>query len=137
MMFRAKDFLFRLLTERRTHALEVFIAMEALVGGAWLLFPGQNGFTEQTWLGLIPDWILGAILATHGIVALMVLRAGNVHLCRRSALISAMLWSFILVIFAFSPPQTLFAVPLILVLAVGSIWVYMRLNVRFPPHGTK
>lgn len=137
MLARFKSLVMRLLLERRTHALEVFLAFEALIGGGWLLWPGQNGFTEYTWLSLIPDAVLGGVLIVHAIGALMALRAGNVHMCRRSALASAAIWSFMVAIFAMSPPRTLFAIPLISVLAVGSIWVYVRLYLRYPPPGVK
>lgn len=134
MKARLLAFLRRLM-ERRTHAMEVFIAAESFLAGCWLLWPGQNGFTESTWLVLIPDVALGGILAVHGIGGMMALYYGNVHMARRSALASAALWSFMLTAFIFSPPATLFLMPLVIGMAAGSLWVYVRLYLRYPPPG--
>lgn len=129
------SYLVGLLLRRRTHALEVFLACEAVVAGLWLLWPGENGFTEATWLSLIPDVLLGGVLVTHGLGGLMALYYGDVHMCRRAALASAALWAFMLTVFLVSPPQTLITIPLIAVLAAGSVWVYVRLYLRYPPPG--
>lgn len=136
-MESVKEWFLAALTERPTHTLEVALAGEVVVAGLWLMWPGQNGFTEQTWLGSVPDVALGGLLLVHGIGGGMALWWGNVHMCRRSALASAVLWSFFLVTFAGAPPATLLIVPLTFGLTVASLWVYLRLYLQYPPTGRR
>lgn len=128
----AKGLLFDLLLRRRTHALEVFLGVEALLVGAWVAWPGPNAFANEL-LQLIPDPIISAVLVTHGLGSLMALYYRDVHMCRRSALVSAGIWAFLLAIFVFAPPRTLLTVPLVLGLALASLWVYLRLYLNYPP----
>lgn len=130
---KAWSWLVKALMHRRTHALEVFLGLEAIVAGAWVLWPGQNAFTQATALSLIPDYFLGAVLVLHGIGTLMALHWGDVHMCRRAALSSTGIWTFIAVVLAWTPPVTLFVVPLVAMLALASVWVYVRLYLRYPP----
>ncbi len=125
------------LTERRTHALEGALVGEAAVAGIWLFWPGPNGFTGETWLSAVPDVALGGLLLIHGIGGGMALWWGNVHMCRRSALASAVLWSLFLATFAAAPPATLIIVPITFGLAVASLWVYLRLYLQYPPTGER
>lgn len=128
----AKNFFVDLLLRRRTYVLEVFLALESLLVGAWVLYPGANAFSADI-LSLIPDPILATVMITHGSGSLMAIYYRDVDMCRRSALGSVAIWSFLLAIFAFAPPHTLLTVPLVAGLACAALWVYLRLYLRYPP----
>jgi hypothetical protein len=132
-----KVWLVHALTEWRTHALEVALVGEVLVAGLWLWWPGPNGFTDGTLLGSVPDVALGGLLVVHGIGGGMALWKNNVHMCRRSALASASLWTFVLATFCYTPPSDLILVPIVFGLAVASLWVYLRLYLLYPPKGMR
>lgn len=122
---------YRLLRTRRTHALEASLALEALVTGLYVLFPGRPSFTEGSLFVLLPDSILGGIMTVHGIGALLALYYGDVHMCRRSALASAALWATIAAGFIFADGAALWFVPVFVVLAASAFWVYLRLHIRY------
>jgi len=119
------------LLRRRTHALEVFLAIEAILAGLWLLWPGPKSFKPPMVLYLIPDPILGAIMLSHGIASMLALWKNDVERCRHAALASAAIWSFLMTLMIFSPPVELFMIPLVAGLVVASVWVYVRLYVLF------
>ena len=129
-----KDWLLRILLERRTHSIEVFLAVQALVTGIWILWPGKSAFSSEL-LSLIPDALLGATMVLHGTGSLMALWYGNVGMCRRAARASTAMWAFLFTVFVFAPPRTLLTMPLVLGLALASFWVFLRLYLRYPPTG--
>lgn len=130
---------------RRTHMLEAFLALEAMVWGAWVLNPAFDAFESipraYTLLGLLPEWFVGMVFLGHGVAAAYVLyrtwadesrevRRGYVHWCRRAALAGAGLWSVVLVSFALTVPTST-AVPVYFGLMLASMWVYVRLDWRY------
>jgi hypothetical protein len=112
---------------RSTDALEAMLALDALVTGAYVLLPGRPTFVEASALSWIPDLILGGVLMTHGIGALLALYYEDVPMRRRSALTSSALWLMLGVSLAWSPPGTLFFVPTCLILSASAFWVYQHL----------
>lgn len=123
------------LHEMRTKSTELaewFLAFQAILCGLWMLLPGDV-FAPWTLMHVLPEWVTGPLLITHGVGAVMALRSGDVHFCRRSAGASAAIWSAFFVLFLFTPPATQFTLPLVFGLIVLSVWVYLRLYVRWPP----
>ncbi len=129
-----KDWLLRILLERRTHSIEVFLAVQALVTGIWVLWPGKSAFSSEL-LALIPDPLLGTTMILIGTASAMALWYGNVDMCRRAARASTALWAFLFTVFLFAPPSTPLTMPLVLGLAIASFWVFLRLYLRYPPTG--
>lgn len=115
-----------------TRGLEATLGMLAIGAGLYVLFPGRPTFTAPTAFAFVPDWALGMLLAAHGIGALVSLYYGDIRMCRRSALVSAGIWTALGVGMSWSPPGTLLFVPVALILAASSLWVYVRLRLRYP-----
>lgn len=129
----------------RTHALEGFLAVEALLLGLWMIQPWLSTFgaipEAYTLLGLVPEWVLGAVWTTHGAASLWALWRTMAHQkmtgrlywvgwCRRSALASVALWSLMLASFLAAVPGST-ATPVYLGLVLASAWVYLRLYLRY------
>lgn len=123
--------LLRALFRYETYALEAFLAAEALLTGVWVLFPGEVAFTQATALARVPEELIGGVLTLHGFGSVLALLRGDLHFSRRGALASFALWGFLALALLISPPVTTFTVPLVIVLALGSLWVYLRLYLRW------
>jgi hydrogenase/urease accessory protein HupE len=80
-------------------------------------------------MALVPDVVLGGIMATHGVGALVALWHLDVPMCRRSALASVALWCFVLTLLFLAPPSDLIVIPLVAGLALASGWVHVRLTI--------
>lgn len=132
-MNRLTEWILGVMLHRRTHVLEVFLGAEALACGLWILTPGGDAFGGSALLKWIPDGLLGLILALHGSAALYAKWQNDVHMCRRSALASSGIWSFLFVLLLADPPATRMTLPLVAGLAGASLWVYFRLYLLWHP----
>lgn len=137
--------LVRALINRRTHVLELFLGLESLIWGAWILDPLHDTFgalpTAYTVLGLVPEWAIGLVWTMHGSVSLYALwrtisrpglrsRTHWIGLCRRAALAGVGLWSLVLVSFLAAVPGST-ATPIYLGLVLANAWVYLRLHLKY------
>lgn len=132
-MTRLTYWLVGALLTRQTWTLELFLAIQSLTWGLWLLGP-WSAFGQVpaafTVLGLVPEPIWGGLFAAHGLAHLIALWKGDPHLCRRAAIVTAGLWSVVLGSFLVTVPLST-AVPIYGVNVLGASWVYMRLHWRF------
>lgn len=129
------EWLVRAAVHRQTIPLETFLYAQAVIWGVWVFDPGHTAFIllegrQPVALALIPEWVTGAIVAAHGMVALWFLHKRDTTWCRRAALATAALWTF--VVASFLSVVTFSAViPLYSCSIGGALWVYFRLYLRF------
>lgn len=131
LRYQPVAWLYDVLCTRRTHSLEAALAAEALVCGLVVLWPGDINWGPGSVLAVLPDLVLGGVLATHGIGAFMALAYGDVNMCRRSALVSAAIWAMLGTARALDPVGSKLLVPVAYVLAGSAMWVYLRLYVLY------
>lgn len=133
MTGRVWGWLVNALLTRQTWALELYLAVQSLTWGVWLLAPwsafGQvpDAFTV---LGLIPEEVWGVIFASHGGVHLYVIWMRDVGLCRRAVLALAALWLVVLVSLLLTIPLAT-STPIYASSVLACLWVYLRLHWRF------
>lgn len=129
---RLRGWLYSLLRTKETLSLEVFLAVQSLLVGAYILWPGASVFARTL---VVPEVVIGGLMATHGVGALWALYHLDMGMCRRSALSSVAVWSFLLALLYMTPPFDLIVIPLILGLAVGAAWAYVRLSLLYRAMG--
>lgn len=121
------------LLRRQTWALELFLAVQAVVWGVWLLAPWRSFDVlpgAYTVLGLVPEYVWGTLFLGHGIAHVTALWRQDPHLCRRAALALAGLWSIVLVSLLLTIPLAT-STPIYGLNVLGCVAVYFRLHWRF------
>lgn len=128
------DRLTRWVWSRQTWTLELYLAVQSTVWGAWLLMPWDSfGVIPDAYtiLGLVPEWMWGAAFTAHGLAHLTVLHRRDPHQCRRAALALAMLWSAVVVSLLLTIPLST-ATPIYGSSVLGAVFVYVSLDWRYP-----
>ncbi len=121
------------LWNRQTWTLELFLAVQSLVWGAWLLMPWDSFGVipgAYTVLAVVPEWLWGLLFAGHGIAHLLAIYLQDVTLCRRASLALAGLWLVVVVSLLLTIPLST-AIPIYSASVLGAAWVYVSLDHRF------
>lgn len=132
-MNRLCSWLLGLLLRRQTMALEVVLALQTLTWGLWVAWPFSRALSAlpvYTVLHWVPEWAVGSVFVVHGLAYLRFIYRKDVHACRRGALVTAGLWSFVLGSWILTVPMA----PIIAVHAIdmaAALWVYARLHLRY------
>lgn len=132
-MSRIASWLTGALLNRQTWTLELFLAVQALCWGAWLLMPWSSFDVVPgafTVLGLVPEPVWGVLFAGHGVAHLVALWKRNPALCRRAALMLAALWLAVLVSLLLTIPLAT-STPIYGMSVLGCFWIYVRLDVLY------
>lgn len=116
----------------RTESLEIYLALFALLCGVWSWFDVPL-FTSQTMMALVPQRAVAIVFTVHGLGHLYAIWRHRVALCRRAALASSALWLFVAAFLIATPPATHWSIPLTVHPALGSMWVYLRFSLLYPP----
>ena len=132
-MTRLTSWLTGALLDHSTWMLELFLAVQALVWGRWLLAPWEafavlpSAFTI---LGMIPEPVWGVIFTAHGALHLIALSRGDLRFCRRAVLALAGLWAAVFVSLFITIPSATTS-PIYGMNLMGSALVYLSLHRRF------
>lgn len=132
-MTRLYGWLVGTLLTRQTWTLELFLAVQSMTWGLWLLGPWDSFAVVPgafTVLGLIPEPVWGTVFAAHGMVHCYAVLRENVGLCRRSVLTLACLWGFVFVSLLLTIPLAT-STPIYGASILGCAWVFFRLSWRF------
>jgi len=132
-MNRLTGWLVGALLNRQTWTLELFLAVQSLVWGLWLLGPWDSFAAVPgafTVLGLVPEPVWGAVFTAHGAVHLYAVLREEPLLCRRMVLTLACLWSFVFVSLLLTIPLAT-STPIYGASVLGCAWVFFRLHWRF------
>lgn len=122
---RIPRFLWRVFRhEQRTFGVEVYLALQALVFGAWLLAPWDT-FQQvpdiYSTLGLVPEWIWGCLFFGHGVLHLAALEMGSMRLRHRGTSVLVFLWMIVLISFLTTAPLSS-ATPMYAFPALAGLW---------------
>lgn len=117
----------RLWYERRTFAVEAYLAIQAMTMGAWLLLPGHTfDSLPDVYFALamlMPEWAWGLAFFAIGAVHLWALERG--HLRVRLRVTVALVFVWLIVAAAVTPSRPLrMAIPLYWLPVVAGFWVY-------------
>lgn len=121
------------LLTRQTWTLELFLAVQSLVWGGWLLGPWSSfGVIPDafTVLGLVPEAVWGALFFVHGLAHVWALARRDPQLCMRAVLALAALWLTVLVSLLLTIPLAT-STPIYATSVLGCVWVFFRLHWRY------
>lgn len=110
--------------DRRSYMVELYLAIQALVFGLWLLAPWPSFRSiprVYDTLGLIPESVWGLAFSVEGLVHLWAL--GTRNMAARRGLTRILTWLWLMVLFgvlATVPTST--ATPMYLVPALAALW---------------
>lgn len=123
---RLPGFVLFALRDRRSFAVEVYLALQAIVFGWWLLMPWQSfavGSDVYTTLSLVPEAVWGTLFLGHGILHLVALETGDRRMRMRGTSMVVFLWLVVLIAFVSAAPWST-ATPTYLVPVLAGLWAH-------------
>lgn len=113
--------------DRRSFLLEVYLAVQAVVFGLWLLMPWSTFSTVshayRVLDAMLPEWVWGSLFAVQGFTHLWALDRGRFRWRRGMVLVMLFLWLTVAMAFLMTVPLST-ATPMYLLPILGSLWAY-------------
>ena len=128
-----KNITMDMLLNKQTFNLEMYLAIQSLCWGLWLILPFAS-FTlyskDYTIIEYLPENLWGIIFTLQGSLHIYSIVKRDVNLCRYFALILGFLWLIVLISFFIATPLDS-SIIIYVTSIIGCIWVYIRLRLRF------